>query len=167
MSRAEASGEVCVREADLADAADAAAVVDLVNAYASDPIGGGEPLPSEVRSRLVPGLRAHPTTLVLLACHGDRPVGIAVCFFGFSTFQARPLLNVHDLAILPEWRGRGVGRALLAAAEERACARGCGKLTLEVQDENARARALYAGFGFADFTVAGSATRFLTKKLAD
>lgn len=157
---------VRIREADLADPADAAAIVDLVNAYASDPIGGGEPLAPDVRERLVPGLRDHPTTLVLLAADGERPVGIAVCFFGFSTFRARPLLNVHDLAVLAEWRARGVGQALLGAAEERARARGCVKLTLEVQDGNARARRAYARFGFVDFELAGSSTRFLVKPLA-
>ena len=156
-----------IRAADLADSTDAAAVVDLVNAYALDPLGGGSPLAADVRERLVPGLRAHPTTLVLLAFRDDRPVGVAVCFLGVSTVQGRPLLNVHDLAVLPAARGQGIGRALLAAAEERARERGCGKLTLEVLDDNHRARTLYASFGFADY--AGSTagpTRFLTKNLA-
>ena len=156
-----------IRAADLADPTDAAAIVDLVNAYALDPLGGGVPLADDVRARLVPGLRAHPTTLVLLALLDERPVGVAVCFFGFSTFQGRPLLNVHDLAVLPAARGQGIGRALLAAAEERARARGCGKLTLEVLDVNARARGLYASFGFADYALGHpGATRFLTKTLA-
>ena len=155
-----------IRAADLADPTDAAAVVDLVNAYALDPFGGGAPLADDVRARLVPGLRAHPTTLVLLAWRDDRPVGIAVCFLGFSTFQGRPLLNVHDLAVVPAERGQGVGRALLAAVEERARERGCGKLTLEVLDDNHRARTLYASFGFADHTLGSpGATRFLAKSL--
>ena len=155
-----------VRDANLDDPADAAAIVDLVSSYASDPFGGGVPLAPDVRTRLVPGLRVHPTTLVLLAFVEKRPVGVAVCFFGYSTFQARPLLNVHDLAVLPEARRRGVGRALLAAAEERARARGCGKLTLEVLDGNQRARALYTSCGFADVAVGDSAsTRFLSKFL--
>ncbi|MDP7573186.1 MAG: GNAT family N-acetyltransferase, partial [Myxococcota bacterium] len=95
-----------------------------------------------------------------------RPVGVAVCFLGFSTFQARPLLNIHDLAVLPEWRGRGVGRALLAAAEDRARQRGCCKLTLEVQDSNRRALQLYERFGFSDFVIGDSGpTRFLAKLL--
>ena len=165
MSAGAVSSVLSVREADLRAPADAAAVVELVNAYASDPVGGGVPLPPDVRARLVPGLRAHPTSLVLLAFEGDRPIGIAVCFFGFSTFQAGPLLNVHDLAVLEAWRGRGVGRVLLDAIEERALSRGCVKLTLEVQDENIRARRAYERFGFADFTLAGSVTRFLTKPL--
>lgn len=158
---------VTIRDADLADPTDAAAIVTIVSSYATDPFGGGAPLPDDVRARLVPGLRAHPTTLVLLACSGERPVGIAVCFFGFSTFQARPLLNVHDLAVLPAERGRGVGHALLTAVEARARARGCCKITLEVLEDNRRARSLYARFGLADVAVGSSAaTRFLTKPLA-
>jgi ribosomal protein S18 acetylase RimI-like enzyme len=119
-----------------------------------------------VRERWVPALPEHPTALVLLAFAEGRAIGVTVCFFGFSTFEARPLLNVHDLAVVPEWRGKGVGRALLTATEERAVRRGCCKLTLEVQDENRRARALYESFGFSDFVVANSPTRFLSKRIA-
>ena len=154
-----------IHEADFEDAAHCAAIVELLDAYARDPIGGGTPLGPDVRQQLVPALRRQPTVLVLLAFAERRAVGIAVCFFGFSTFQARPLLNIHDLAVLPEWRGRGVGRALLSAAEAQARRRGCCKLTLEVQDENRRARVLYERFGFADFVLANSVTRFLTKPL--
>jgi ribosomal protein S18 acetylase RimI-like enzyme len=96
-------------------------------------------------------------------------VGAAVCFIGFSTFAARPLLNLHDLAVVPELRGRGIGRALLRAVEERARALGCCKLTLEVVQENTQARALYERFGFADGAPGpgggGGATYFLAKKL--
>lgn len=159
------SMELAIREANFADAGDAAAIVTVLDSYASDPVGGGGPLPREVRERLVPALRGHPTALVLLAFVGPTPVGIAVGFFGLSTFQARPLLNIHDLAVVAAYRGKGVGRALLREAEKRALARGCCKLTLEVQDANARARGLYASFGFEDFVVAGSPTRFLSKAL--
>lgn len=155
-----------VRELNYDDAAHCAALVAVLDSYASDPVGGGVPLAPDVRERLVPALREHPTALVLLAFVDDRVVGAAVCFFGFSTFQARPLLNVHDLAVVPEWRGKGIGRALLAAAQEHALRRGCGKLTLEVQDSNHRARALYQRFGFSDFVVGDTGpTRFLSKAL--
>ena len=157
--------ELAIREANFADAGDAAAIVTVLDSYASDPAGGGGPLPREVRERLVPALRGYPTALVLLAFVGPAPVGIAVGFFGLSTFQARPLLNIHDLAVVAAHRGKGVGRALLHEAEKRALARGCCKLTLEVQDANARARGLYASFGFEDFVIAGSPTRFLSKAL--
>jgi len=158
-----------IDDADLSDPAHAAAILAVLDSYASDPVGGGRPLSAEVRAALLPGLRRYPTTLVLLAFDDGDPVGIAVCFFGFSTFQARPLLNVHDLAVVPGQRGRGIGRALLAAAESRARRVGCCKLTLEVQDDNHRARAVYARFGFTDFVLGGDAvpTRFLSKSLGD
>lgn len=105
-------------------------LVGILDSYASDPVGGGEPLTTEVRARLAVGLQNHPTTLILLALMSDCPVGVAICFLGFSTFKARPLLNVHDLAVIPEWRGKGIGRALLAAAEARAVDTGCCKLNL-------------------------------------
>jgi ribosomal protein S18 acetylase RimI-like enzyme len=158
---------VQVRVADLEDARDAQAVVHLIDAYARDPRGGGTPLAEDARKRLVPGLRAHPTTRVWLAFDGARAVGVCVGFLGFSTFQARPLLNIHDLAVLPDARGAGVGRALLAAAEAHAVAIGCCKLTLEVLEDNAPARGLYARFGFRDVTYGESGpARFLGKPLA-
>jgi ribosomal protein S18 acetylase RimI-like enzyme len=158
---------VRIVEADLANPRHAAAVVAVLDTYASDPVGGGKPLAPDVRQRLVPALREQPTALVLLAFDGDEPVGIAACFFGFSTFKARPLLNIHDLAVIPSHRGKGVGPALLRAAEEHARGKGCCKLTLEVQDDNVRARAVYRRFGFEDFVVQdqSAATRFLAKPL--
>ena len=141
-------------------------IIDVLNSYAADPVGGGEPLATDVRSRLVPALRDHPNSLVLLAFAKGTPIGVAVCFFGLSTFQARPLLNIHDLAVVPTSRRRGVGRALLAAIERRAIQRGCCKLTLEVQEDNGRANDLYESFGFSDVLVGDSApTRFLAKRL--
>lgn len=156
-----------VREADLANPADASAVVAILDSYAFDDAGGSEGLSPEVRERLIPALRQLSTTLVLLAFVDNTPVGTAVCFFGLSTFRAKPLLNIHDLAVLPEHRGRGVGRALLHAVEEHARSKGCCKLTLEVQEDNPRARALYDSFGFEDVVVRVLPTRFLAKPLKD
>ncbi len=156
-----------IREANLADAAEAAGFLTVLDSYAADEMGGATPLDPEVRRRLVPALREQPSALVLLAFEAERAVGLATCFFGFSTFAARRLLNVHDLAVLPAFRGRGVGRALLNAAEEHARTRGCAKLTLEVREDNARARGLYEERGFRDFQLAGVTYRtlFLSKPL--
>ena len=96
-----------IRRADLADPGDAAAVLALLDAYSRDPMGDGKPLDAAVRERLIPGLREHPTTLVWLAFVGDEPVGITTAFVGFSTFKAAPLINLHDVAVLPAARGRG------------------------------------------------------------
>ena len=156
-----------ISDVDFADPTHRAGVVSVLDSYASDPIGGGQPLSKDVKERLIPTLREHPTTLVLLAFADRTPVGIAICFFGISTFQARALLNVHDLAVLPEFRGKGIGRALLRAVEDHAIRRGCCKLTLEVQDDNSQAIGLYKDFGFGDFIVGSpTATRFLCKPLS-
>lgn len=144
-----ATTSVEIVEARLDQPDHARLVLELTDAYARDPIGGGKPLPPDVQAALIPGLRAHPTTLVLLAFVERRAVGLATCFWGFSTFAARPVLNLHDVVVLPESRGRGVGRALLRGIEARARERGAAKITLEVRRGNARARRLYASEGFA------------------
>lgn len=155
-----------VREAVLADSADAARIVAVLDSYASDPRGGSQPLPERVKQTLVEQLEAHPMCTVLLAFDAGNAVGLLVGFWGLSTFAARPLLYVHDLAVVPGQRGRGVGRALLNAAEQQARARGCCKLTLEVQDDNTPARQLYERFGFRDVRYGDSGpTRFLAKPL--
>ncbi|MBM4383297.1 MAG: GNAT family N-acetyltransferase [Deltaproteobacteria bacterium] len=155
---------------DLTSSSDVAALLMLLDAYARDPMGGEKPLPDEVKARLVPDLReriARGAAVVLIARRESAPVGVAVCFAGYSTFAARPLLNLHDLAVVPAARGAGVGQALLTAVDAQARARGCGKVTLEVREDNARARRLYEHTGFVDYSPGGERTRtlFLEKKL--
>jgi GNAT superfamily N-acetyltransferase len=154
-------------QADLDRPDHQAAVLFLIDAYSRDAMGDGAPLAPEVRERLIPGLRQHPTTLIFLAYEGDAAVGVAVCFLGFSTFAGRPLINLHDVAILPTHRGRGIGQGLLAAVEGRARELGCCKLTLEVLDKNDRALRTYTAAGFKRYSLqpgAGEAI-FLTKPL--
>ncbi len=161
--------DITIIEANLDHPRHQHAIVEMVNAYARDPMGAGKDLPDEVRTRLIPGLRQHATTLVFLAFHEPKPVGIAVCFLGFSTFAARPLLNIHDLAVLPEYRGQGVGRQLLEHVEIKGRALECCKLTLEVREDNHRAQQLYHNVGFDAAKVASGPVRnwFLEKRLQD
>ncbi len=163
------SSPVRVLQADLSLPEHQAAVVELVNAYAMDPMGNGRPLDREVKEALIPGLRSHPTTLIFLAWEEMKPVGIAVCFLGFSTFATRPLLNIHDLAVLPEHRGKAIGRMLLAEVEMAARARGCCKLTLEVLENNHGAIKMYQAAGFAPAVYREAAGRalFLAKPLSE
>ena len=158
---------VRIVEADLNATEHQEAVLKLIDAYAADPMGNGKPLSSEVRRDLIPGLRQHPTTLIFLAYDRDRPVGIAVCFRGFSTFAARPLINIHDLAVLPEYRSKGIGRRLIHEVERKARAINCCKLTLEVQENNHRARKMYEQVGFAQamYKQAAGGVLFLSKPL--
>jgi GNAT superfamily N-acetyltransferase len=137
--------------ADYADPRDAADLVALLDIYARDPMGGGEPLGAEVRDRIVPGLAASPGAFSLIARLDGEPVGLANCFTSFSTFAARPLVNMHDMAVAPDHRGHGIGRALLTAVEAEARRRGACKVTLEVLNGNARAKALYVALGYGDY----------------
>ena len=139
---------ITVVEADLHRPDHQEAILQLVNNYARDPMGNSQDLPQDVCTRLIPGLQAHPTTLIFLAYRGDEAVGIAVCFRGFSTFAAKPLINIHDLAVNPGCRGQGIGRLLLQHVEHTARELGCCKLTLEVQLNNTVAQGLYFGVGF-------------------
>lgn len=143
------------------------AVIDLIDAYSRDPMGDGKPLPDDVKRRLIPGLREHPTTLVFLAYDGDKAIGIALCFRGFSSFHAKPLINIHDLAVLPEYRGHGIGKRLLDTVADHGRQIGCCKLTLETQEHNSKAQKLYGSVGFARdvHTPEAGGAIFMTMKL--
>ena len=137
--------------ADYGNPVHAAALVDLLDAYARDPAGGGTPLSEFARTHLVPGLAARPQAFSVLAFDGTQPVGLVNCFEGFSTFAGRPLVNVHDVVVLASHRGRRVGEQMLARVEQMARERGACKLTLEVLQGNRSANRLYERVGFAGF----------------
>jgi ribosomal protein S18 acetylase RimI-like enzyme len=142
---------VLVRRADYTDPADAAAIVMLLDAYASDPAGGGEPLSDFAKAHLVRELAARPQAFSILAFDGDAPVGLVNCIEGFSTFKCQPLVNVHDVAVLASHRGRGIAEQMLALAETLARERGAVKMTLEVLSGNGPAVKLYTRIGYAGY----------------
>lgn len=156
-----------VRRADYRDARDAAAVVALLDAYASDPAGGGEPLSEFAKANLVPELAARPQAYSVLAFDGEQPVGLVNCIEGFSSFACKPLVNVHDVAVLASHRGRGIAEQMLALAETLARERGAVKMTLEVLSGNVPAKALYRRMGFAGYQLdpAMGTAQFMQKLL--
>ena len=148
--------------------------LDLLDHYAQDPMGGGEGLSEHARGHLVRELRVFPGfhgALAWLAADdgSETPVGLINCFTGFSTFAARPLLNIHDVVVHADYRGRGIGRALLVWAEQRARDLGCCKLTLEVLTGNTTALAAYDRAGFAPYVLdpAAGQALFLQKLLPE
>jgi GNAT superfamily N-acetyltransferase len=74
-------------------------------------------------------------------------VGFAVWFHTFSTFLSRPGLYLEDLFVLPAWRGRGIGRALIRHLARVAVERGCGRMEWAVLDWNDPAIGFYRSIG--------------------
>ena len=127
------------------------ALIHLMEAYANDLMGGGEPLPDYTKNNLVERLSELPNALSVLAWSGSHAVGLVNCFEGFSTFRCKPLMNIHDVVVLEKYRGKGVCYQLLDYIQSVAIQRGCCKLTLEVLEGNKSARIAYKKFGFKGY----------------
>ncbi len=157
-----------VRKADLNNAGDRKAISDLTQAYASDPQGGGNPLPQEKIEALPEMLANHPGAHVLLAFDANRPVGIANCVMTFSSFRAVPLLNLHDFCVISDYRGKGVASQLMQGVEQTAKDLGCGGISLEVNMTNHHARDIYhhQGFKGAREDAESDCTLFCTKEIS-
>ncbi len=138
-------------EADLMLPEHARAVVQLLDHYARDPMGGGEALTPYVKSNLVSELRKRESAHVILAFVDGEPAGLVICLEGFSTFACRPLLNIHDVIVSADHRGRGLCKRMLEVAETLALRLGCCKMTLEVLEGNVVAQAAYTSCGFAAY----------------
>ena len=123
----------------------------LLDAYARDPMGGGKALPAKVLANLATELARIPHAFSVLCYADSQPAGLANCFTGFSTFQCKPLVNIHDLIVLEEFRGLGLGRRLLEKVEELAREMGACKITLEVLENNTTAQKAYSKFGFEGY----------------
>lgn len=156
-----------VVQADYANPAHADALVLLLDAYAQDPMGGSHGLSDFAKANLVPSLAARPQAFSVLAFADDQPAGLVNCIEGFSTFACRPLVNVHDVAVLSAFRGQGIAEKMLALAETLAVKRGACKLTLEVLSGNTGAARLYERIGFAAYQLdpAMGQARFMQKLL--
>ncbi len=153
--------------ADYRDAAQAAALVELLDGYARDPAGGGTPLSAQVRAELPAALAARPQAFSVLAYDDGQAVGLINCVEGFSTFACRPLVNVHDVVVAPSHRGQRLAQRMLEKVEQEARTRGACKLTLEVLSGNVSARKAYEREGFADYQLdpAFGSAMFMQKKL--
>src|SRR5919199_1984944 len=84
---------------------------------------------------------------VLLGYGGVSPAAFALFFHNFSTFLGKPGIYVEDLYVKPEFRGAGIGRALLIHLAKLARERGCGRLEWSVLDWNEPAIRFYKGIG--------------------
>lgn len=125
---------------------DVALLLRLIKALADYEQLSGEVVASEtlIRDAL---FGPKPSAEAAIAYAGDDAVGFAVWFYNFSTFVGRPGLYLEDLFVLPEWRGRGIGRALMGHLARLAVARGCGRMEWAVLDWNEPAIRFYRSMG--------------------
>lgn len=140
-----------IRRVNYNDPQDALALQQLMQCYALDPMGGAQALDEKLITQLPVALAQRMDAVSFLAWHGKQAVGLINAFEGFSTFAVRPLLNIHDLIVHPEFRGQGIAEQLLSACESHALQRRCCKLTLEVLSNNQTAKKIYQRYGFAAY----------------
>jgi GNAT superfamily N-acetyltransferase len=92
---------------------------------------------------------ARPAADVIIAYAGDTPAGFALFFPNYSTFLGKPGLYLEDLFVVPEWRGHGLGLALMKRLAAIAVERGCGRFEWSVLDWNKPAIGFYESLGAA------------------
>lgn len=148
IDRRVSSANHSIRECDTGDPRHRAELIRLNQAWAD---ACGVALADDHPQRLDALLQEHPTLFVLLAFDdSDHAFGYALCQFTITSFGGSRSLNIHDIFIEEDWRGRGIGRTMIEAIERRARDADCAKLTLEVDRVNTGAQRLYAELGFAD-----------------
>ncbi|MEW6304521.1 MAG: GNAT family N-acetyltransferase [Verrucomicrobiota bacterium] len=129
-----------------AERADAPALIQLIIALADF-----EKLPppdAAAQQRLLEhGFGERPRFESWLACVDGAPVGYAIIFETYSTFLARPTLYVEDVFVLPDYRRRGIGKALFAHCIRLAQERDCGRVEWTCLDWNTKAQCFYEGIG--------------------
>ena len=143
--------EIRISQANYHDPQQQADMTLLLDAYATDPMGGGMPLDERVKNNVVKELARLPYAFSVIAYVDGGPAGLVNCFEAFSTFACKPLVNIHDVIVLKQYRGHGLSQKMLSEVEAIANAKGCCKLTLEVLSGNDVAKAAYQKFGFRGY----------------
>ncbi|MGI9474033.1 MAG: GNAT family N-acetyltransferase [Rubripirellula sp.] len=138
---------VTTKRVDYHDAADCRDLLIMLSEYARYETGQDPPSLQQLPKKLA----EFPTAFSVLAYEmsdPNRPVGLINCFFGFSTFQGRRLVNVHDVVVTESCRGQGVAARMMDEVKEIARANDCCRLTLEVYADNEPAIRAYHKYGF-------------------
>ncbi|HEX7729066.1 MAG TPA: GNAT family N-acetyltransferase [Terracidiphilus sp.] len=137
---------ILIRPAVRADVPQILAFIRALAAYEREPDAVTATEDDLVRD----GFGPNPFYFCLIAECDGIPAGFAFYFFNYSTWLGRPGLYLEDLFVLPEFRGRGVGKALLQRVAQVAVENHCPRLQWEVLDWNTPAVDFYKAMG-ADF----------------
>ena len=142
--------ELSILNVDLQNPIHCNQVIKLLNDYMKDPMGNNRPMPKELASQIIAGLKQHSGFLGFFVLADELFAGLANCNINFSTFQAKPLINIHDFIVAPEYRNVGVGHFLLSGIINYAFKNGYCRVNLEVREDNITAKSLYKKMGFSD-----------------
>jgi ribosomal protein S18 acetylase RimI-like enzyme len=126
------------------------AMLSQLDLYMQDPMGGHGAMSDELASDLISGLMNQPNFVFFLAKCNDDYAGFANCFVNFSTFKAKQLINIHDFAVSPQFRKKGIGKELMNAIFNYSRNNHFCKVTLEVRHDNPNAQNLYKSLGFSE-----------------
>lgn len=135
---------------DINNVTQAEQMLYLLNLYMHDPMGGNQFMTPELAQKNIAGLKQQSNYLFFIAYCDGQPAGLANCFVTYSTFKAKLVLNIHDFAVSPHFRRRGVGEALMNKIVGYTSENGFCKITLEVRHDNHGAKKLYQKAGFAE-----------------
>lgn len=122
----------------------------LLDNYMRDEIGTGKPMPEELGPKIIEGLKSHNGYIGFFACLGNEFAALANCNLNFSTWQAKPLINIHDFVVSSAFRNRGMGLFLLNGIEGYAAQKGYCRINLEVRHDNYKAQNLYLKAGYSE-----------------
>ena len=123
-------------------------LMNLMNQYAEEVRGKNTSLSDFTQKNLINELERRNNIVTFIAFVDKEPAGFAICIEGFSTFKCKSLLNIHDLYVKPEFRGKGLSKKILKKIEILAIDRKYCKITLEVLENNTIAFNLYKSSGF-------------------
>lgn len=143
--------DIKIIKADYHNPGQAKDIEYLLSCYASDIMGGGTALNEKILKNIPLELSKRPNAFSVIGYVEGKAAGLINCFEAFSTFQCKPLVNIHDVIVVNEYRRIGLAQRLLSKVEEIAKEKGCCKLTLEVLEGNQVAQRAYRKHGFTGY----------------
>lgn len=132
-----------IRNADAADIPEILAFIRALAAYEREP----DAVTATEADLLRDGFGPNPYFQCLIAELDGKPAGFAFYFFDYSTWLGKPGIYLEDLFVHPEFRGLGIGKALLKRVAAIALEKGCARLKWEVLDWNTPAIDFYGAMG--------------------
>lgn len=126
------------------------AMLSQLDLYMRDPMGGQGAMSEKLASEILSGLMVQPNFVFFLAKCNNEFAGFANCFVNFSTFKAKQLINIHDFAVAPQFRNKGIGKELMNGIFNYSLENHFCKVTLEVRHDNPKAQNLYKSLGFSE-----------------